>query len=194
MARRILCDRLPPAHIGRERSPDANSRSPFSFLALDPRRDRGVHPGRRGDRRLADAGADACSAWWPAPCCCAGSGVATLLRMRAELAARPGAGAAARGRRDAAPSRRSCIILPGFVTDLLGICCSSSRPCARRFGGGSGAGLQSGRAQRRESAPAAAPVIDLDRSEYAADARGRDSPWRRDGRTRGVDCSRLRPC
>ena len=105
------------------------------------------------------------------------TGVATLARMRSELAAggRP-APAAAEGALLAVAAL--LIMLPGFLSDLAGL--ALLVPAVRR-------GI--GRSITRRFAPfvrwtsaegrAGHPVIELDRSEYDRKAAA-DSPWRRE--------------
>jgi UPF0716 protein FxsA len=105
-------------------------------------------------------------------------GTATLVRVRAEIEA---------GRTPARPLGEGAalaaaallIILPGFLTDLMGVLLFLPPVRAALW-----------RAVRRRVqvvAPASggpssrAPVVDLDQSEYGAAPRA-DSPWRTDGR------------
>jgi UPF0716 protein FxsA len=106
-------------------------------------------------------------------------GVATLMRVRAEVdagrtPARPLADGAA------AAVAAILVILPGFLTDLLGILlflppvrAALFRAVGRRF-----------RVQREAAGgtrPVRDRVIELDQSEYGAQPR-HDSPWRHGGR------------
>ena len=110
------------------------------------------------------------------------SGVATLVRMRAEIAARR---LPARPLADGAMLAIAAFLImaPGFITDILGILLLTPPVRGmlwRRLGGR----LAVPRESRNEISRGRGSVVELDASEYAAEPRP-ESRWRRDGRGRG---------
>ena len=139
---------------------------------------------------LADARAGACSAWWPARCCSAGLGVATLTRGAGGACGRTRAGAAAGGGRGA--RRRGAAHHPaGLRQRSLGIAAASSRSSAKalwRAVRRSGFRSSARDAARRISAARAGHRPRPKRIRHAASCARRQPVAARRG-LRGVDCS-----
>ena len=81
-------------------------------------------------------------------------------------------------------------MLPGFVTDLIGLLLLIPVTRERCYGADSGAGFEPG-ARGAAFPPRPGAVIELDRRDYSTRA---DGAGRRRGRTRGVIVALSRPC